>query len=265
MAQRRFKIFAGSSIGDLNAYFYVEKLANEWLKANPGAKVVEWKTDQKADDEFTEFALTVLVEMPESDDEDQGEETSQGRSYELNYDADKKNIVVDSVEQLIEAIASNVNPGGDFSVFLIENYEAVGYGEYHCESHEQPYLRCNESEKTKGFIEVLNEARERLDIAKEAYTYQLYQTEDTQGWYDPTPMLETLLEEIEKIVANGEKFKVLIFDGEQREVGRANYMRVPQNDEITVPGIEVLSEDREAIGLLDRLNAIRDSKMGQEG
>lgn len=261
MAQQRFKIFAGSSIGNLNAYYNAEKLANEWLDANPGAKVVRWKTDQKADDEFTEFALTVLVEMSGGETEVEAEETSQGDqqdeiSYTLIYSPDKNVLPVDGlteISHLVEAINLKVQPGHDFTVLIVRDGETIGSADYNCESNFQPYIRCNETKVARNFIEILNE-----EWAKQAPTYKLLYVDASLVQYDPTRSPLILLNQIGANVPTGEMFEIGMYRSGQ-EVGHAIYKRV-HNIQEQEPNIAKISEERDATGLLDRLNAIRDSQ-----
>jgi len=64
---KQVKIFASTATN--TAYADVQKLANKWLAEHPRAAIITSHTNLAAESDFTEFALTLIVDMPERSSE----------------------------------------------------------------------------------------------------------------------------------------------------------------------------------------------------
>lgn len=66
-------VFASDG-GDDDAYIDAEQRANEYLKENPQAKIIASHTNMSSREDWTEFALTLIVELPDVAPPTQSEE-----------------------------------------------------------------------------------------------------------------------------------------------------------------------------------------------
>lgn len=67
-------IFADGSTDSMDTYTAVEQAANTWLKEHPDAKVIASHTNMAATDDWTEFAITLIVELPAANSQEPDED-----------------------------------------------------------------------------------------------------------------------------------------------------------------------------------------------